>query len=147
LWINRNYNFWNSFGILFLDSAKSSRLKCKRVHKGIRISESNNLARTQRFPSIHQTIIIRESFEQSRIDYSCRSKPATMKMDIMRSTTRNTSVDNLHNVLWNSRSWTFALWDTNVSFCAITWWKNNNKRFNFSPWKYRSVSYLVSKNI
>lgn len=108
--MKRGYNFWNTMSYLnILDSTKSGRLKSKRIHKGIRISESNNLARSQRIPSIHQAVIKGESLEQSRVDYSCRSKPSTMEVDIMRSTSRNTSVDNLHNVLWNSRSSTFTL--------------------------------------
>lgn len=111
-----------------MNSAKCSRLEWKRVHEGVRISESNNLARTQRFSTIHQTIIIRESFEQSRVDYSRRSEPATMEMDFMRCTSRNTSVHNLHYVLWNSRTWTFALRDAYVSFRAWTW-SNNDKIF------------------
>jgi len=121
-WCNWFYYFMPHLD-LFWGSAELGRLECKWVHEGVWVSKSDDLASLQRFSTINQAIIIGEPLEGSWVYYSCRGKPTTVEMNIWRSTSRNTGVDNLDYVLWDSRCGISALWDAYISVCASASWK------------------------
>ena len=62
--------------------AKIGKLESKRVHEGVRIGESNDVAGLQWLPSFHQAIIIRNPLEDFRVHHSCRGKPTTVEVNI-----------------------------------------------------------------